>query len=544
VRWLLITIAIALLGASPASAKPKAAVTVGGDADDKLGEALREALDGKLAVLAPKEVERAMSKLRLSGELEEGDVERLRDKLDAAVLVQGKVGRAGAKKTVKLTVFVRGRRPSDFNVQYKSAASEKFRETVRDALLKRIGSVSDLDEDDKPKKKRLTDGDEEKPKKKRLTDGDEEKPAKKLADGDEEKPKKKRLTDGDEEKPAKKKRLADGDEEKPKKKLADGDEEKPKKKLADSDEEKPKKKLADGDEEKPKKKLADGDEEKPRKKKVATADDEDRPKVRKRKRDGEGDGEGVREKPAAPLAAVWVDAGLAYGARSLTYAVAADSPKKPPKVLTPAGAGRFEVELYPVALSSRESALAGLGVFGEYGKTFGLSIDVPNTMGKSTPIDQSHYAVGALYRLALGRLAVSAGLGYTRRHYIADRSSLTDPKQLDMPDVDYAAVSPRLGGRAQVAPRVALFTDVEAMLVTSAGAIATTPYYGAGNVFGIGGDGGIDIALGKQIGLRIAAELNQVSLSFKGTGDMASARKVSAATDRDFGATATFAAWY
>jgi hypothetical protein len=499
VRWLLITITVALLGGSSAAAKPKVVVTpVGGDSDDKMGEALREALDGKLAVLAPKDVERAMSKLRLSGELEEDDVERLRDKLDAAVLVQGKVGRAGSKKTVKLTVFVRGKKPSDFNVQFKSATSEKFREVVRDALLKRIGSVSDLDEE-KPKKKRLTDGDEEKPKQ--------------AADGDEEKPKKK------------KKRLADGDEEKPKQ-VAEGDEEKPKQ-------------AADGDEEKPKKK-----------KKVAAADDEDRSRVRKRKRgtdgdsDGDGDGEGVREKPAAPLAAVRVDAGLAYGARYLTYAFAADSPKKPPKVLTPAGAGRFEAELYPVAFSNRSSALAGLGIYGEYGKTFGLAIDVPDTMGKSAPIDQSHYAVGALYRLALGRSAISAGVGYTRRHYIADRAALTDPAQLDMPDVDYAAVSPRLGGRAQVASRVTLFANVEAMLVMSAGAIATTPNYGAGNVFGIGGDAGLDIAFGKQIGLRIAGEFNQVSLSFKGTGNMASARKVSAATDRDFGMTATFAAWY
>jgi hypothetical protein len=501
-----------------------------------MGTAVRELLDDKLVVVAPKDVERAMSKLGLSGELEEGDAQKLRQKLDAAVVVQGKLGKSGPKKTVRLTIWVKGKKPSDINVQYKSVASEKFRDAVRDALLKRIGSISDLDEEEKPKKK-LADADdgEEKPKKKKLTDDGEEKPKKKLADEGEEKPKKKKLADDGEEKP-KKKKLADDGEEKPKKKLADADEEKPKKKLADADdgEEKPKKKLADAD---------DGEEKPKKKKKVATAED-DQPRVHKRKRKVEGDGEGVREKPAAPLPVARVDAGLSYAARYLKFDVAADSTNRPPKVFTPAGAGRFEGELYPVGLSNRNSPLAGLGVFGEYDKTFGLSIDVPNTMGKSVTIDQSHYAVGALYRVPVGKAAISAGVGYARRHYIADRSPLANPAQLDTPDVDYAAVAPRLGGRAQVGSSVALFAETSAMLVMSAGQISTTDSYGPGTVFGIGGNGGIDLAFSKQIGLRVAAEYNQVNLKFKGTGTLASTRKVSGAADRDFGMTATLAAWY
>ena len=474
-RWFLIPIAVAVLGvaasAAAASAKPKVAVTpVGGDSDDKMGEAVRELLDGKLVVVAPKDVERAMSKLGLSGELEEGDAQRLGEKLDAAVVVQGKLGKAGSKKTVKLTVWVRGKKPSDINVQYKSVGSEKFRDAVRDALLKRIGSISELDKD-----------------------AGEEKPKKKLADADEEKPKKKKLADADEEKP---------------------------KKAEDADEEKPKKK----------------------KKKVATADDE--LKVRKRKRTEDGDGDGVREKPAAPLAAVRVDAGLAYGARYLSWAVASDSTSKPPKVFTPAASGRFEAEIYPLALSNRDSAGAGLGIFGEYGKTFGLSIDVPRTMGKSATIDQAHYAVGALYRIPAGKSAVSAGVAYARRHYIASRAGLDSPAQLDMPDVDYAGVAPVLAARTRVTPSASLFAEVNGMLVMSGGQIVKSDSYGPGNVFGVGSNGGLDLAFSKQVGLRVAAEFNQVHLSFKGTGTQASVRKVSAANDRDFGASATLAVWY
>jgi hypothetical protein len=501
VRRLLIAIAVAFLGASPALAKPKVAVTpVGGDPDDKMGAVVREALDGQLVVVDPKDVERAMSKLGLAGALEESDAQRLGQKLDAAVVVQGKLGRAGPRKTVRLTVWVRGKKPSDFNVQYKTAASEKFRDVMRDALLKRIGSVSDLDEDEKPKKK-LADGDED------------EKPKKKLADDDDEKPRKKKLADGD-----------DADEKPKKKKLADGD---------DADE-KPKKKT-DGDDEKPKKK-----------KKVATADDDDKPKVRKRKRGGEGDGdgEGVREQPARPLPVGRVDAGLFYGARYLTYKVGSGSTDKPPKLFTPAPAGHIEGELYPFALANRKSSLAGLGIFGEFAKTLVLSINVPGTMGKSVTIDQSHYGIGALYRIGIGKAAISGGVAYTRRRYIADRKPLQAPAQLDTPDVDYAGISPMLGARAQVGAKLSLFAEIDVMLALSAGGITESGSYGPGDVFGIGGNSGVDIALGKQVGLRIAGGYNQINLSFNGTGTMASARKVSGATDRDFGATATLAAWF
>lgn len=468
-RRLLIAVAVLFLGVSPALGKPKVAVTpMSGDSDDRMAAAVREMLGGKLAVVARKDVERAMSKLDLSGELEADDVQKLRQRLDAAVVVQGKLGRSGKKKTVKLSVWVKGKRKGDFNVQYKSTSSEKFRDAVRDALLKRIGSLDDLEERDAPPRKRVAARDDD-------DDGD----------GDRDRPKKK--------KKSKKKKV------------------------------------------------------------VASADDDDddgRPKTRKRKRarggdadDGEGDGEGVSERAARPLPAARVDAGFSYAARYLTYKVGADSTMRPPKVLTPAPHGRFEAEIYPLALSNRDSPLAGLGLFGEYDKAFGVSIEVPNTMGKSTPINQGHFAIGARYRLALGTSAISGGLAYTRRHYIADRSSLEQPTQLDAPDVEYSAIAPVLGARTQIAPRLALFGEASAMLVLGAGAITTGTYYGAGDVLGLGGNLGVDVSLGKQIGLRFAGELNQINLSFKGKG-MSAARKVSGATDRDFGATLTLAAMF
>jgi hypothetical protein len=520
VRWL-IAIAVALLGVSPASAtaKPKVAVApVDGDSDGQMGDVVRDALGGKLSVVAPKEVERAMSKLGLSGELEDGDAQKLRQKLDAAVVVQGKLSRAGKKKTVKLTVWVRGKKPSDFNVQYRTATSEKFRDAIRDALLKRIGSVDDLaagGDEDGPKKKKIADGDEDGPKKKKGGDGDEDAPKKKkVADGDEDGPKKKKVADGDEDGPKKKKKGGDGDEDGPKKKkLADGD--------------------TDGDEDGPKKK----------KKKVAVAEDEDQPKVRKRKRSVEGDGEGVAAPAARTQPAVRVDAGASYAARYLSFSIGAGSANRPPKVLTPAAAGHVELELYPFAFSNKQGGLSGLGIYGEYDKSFGLAIAIPDAMGVSAPINQAHYSIGARYRFTTGKSTFAGGVAYARRHYIADRSKLGD-KVLDAPDVDYAAISPGIVARRQLGQKLALFGELDAMLVLSAGAIATASNYGSGSVFGVGVTAGFDVALSKQLGLRLAGGYNHINLSFKGTGAMSTARKVTAATDRDIGATATLAAMF
>jgi hypothetical protein len=530
VRRLLIAIAVALLATSaPVFARPKVAVTpLKGDADDKVGEVLRDALAGKLAVVPPKDVARALDKLGVSGELDEQDVQRLRLKTNAAVVVQGKLGRAGAKKTLKVSVWVRGKRPSDFTVQYKSAASENFREGVREAIVNRIGKVDDLEDADRPKKK-VAAADDEKPKKKKKSD-DEDRPKKKKAD-DDEKPKKK---------------VAAADDEKPKKKKSD-DEDKPKKKKKADDDEKPKKKVAAADDEKPKKKKSE-DEDKPKKKKVAAAAaaDDDDGKVRKRRKrgGGEGDGPGVSAQVSSVMVAARVDVGISAGVRRLTYALKANAMTPPPPLGTPGAAGRIEAELYPFAFSNRRSKLAGLGFVGDFDKTFGVSIDVPNSGGKSAPIDQAHYSVGMRYQIAIGASAFELGARYARRHYIADRSALAMAAQLDAPDVDYTAIAPGLGVRLRAAPKVALFATADAMLILSTGAIQKSDSYGPANVFGIDAGAGLDIALGKSLALRFAAEYTQINFSFSGTGAMAAARGVEGATDRQFGLAATLAAKY
>ena len=78
-----------------------------------------------------------------------------------------------------------------------------------------------------------------------------------------------------------------------------------------------------------------------------------------------------------------------------------------------------------------------------------------------------------------------------------------------------------------------------------------TTSYGPGKVYGIEAAAGLDIALAKSVGLRIVAELSQISLSFSNNGALANNRDgdtttqdVMGAVDRSFGVAATLGLVY
>lgn len=317
-----------------------------------------------------------------------------------------------------------------------------------------------------------------------------------------------------------------------------------KRSLADEDEAaKRAKKQADDDDDR-KRKRAD-DEPAGRRKRVADADDE--PAVRKRKGRKQRD-----DAEAAPLVLARVGAGGLVAQRRLTYDTRSGlTPQQaPPRVITTAGAARVDGEIYPIALASPNSVLAGLGLAGAYDKTLGLAIKIPN-MTLQAPIDQAHYAIGARYRFRVGESAtLSLGLDYVRRHYIANRSSLMGVV-LDAPDVDYTAVAPGVAARVSVTPAVALFGGLDGMLIFNTGAIQKSANYGSATVYGVDVLGGVDIAIAKQFGLRIALEYSQINFSFGTKGMMAMLRDadsttqdVMGAVDRSIGVAATLGLTY
>ena len=190
-------------------------------------------------------------------------------------------------------------------------------------------------------------------------------------------------------------------------------------------------------------------------------------------------------------------------------------------------------------MSTLKGVAAGIGVYGEYDKSFLVSIRVPGTGGKEAPINQQHYGVGVRYRIPFGEHSVAFGVGYAARKYTADRSGIPAGQMLDMPDVTYTAIAPNAVGRFAATPKVGVFFSGAFLFLMKAGPISTKDGFGYAKTLAFDVAGGVDIALDTNYGLRIAAELSQVGLSFR-----TKVRDVSAATDRTIGLVASFEVLY
>ena len=299
-----------------ALAKPKLAVApIKGDTGGKVADAIAEVVAGDASVISAKKVQRAAKDLDLDGEVDMIGAKKLAAKIDADVVVHGKIEKDDGKKTAALAVTRRGKKSEKFEVTFKSATSDKFKRELREEISKRLGASGDDDDDARAKAK------------------DKDKDKDKDNDNDKAKDRPKRLSDRDEDDDAKdrRKRISARDDD-------DGGSVKKKKKS--------------------KKKRRGGD------------DDDDR---------DDGDDDTDEDRPArhpTTQAAVRAHAGGAFGRRSLTYATTATT-NVPPPVGTAAAAGRFDAELYPAAFSTLKGPAAAIGLVAEYEKVFGLAIDIP-----------------------------------------------------------------------------------------------------------------------------------------------------------------------
>ncbi|MEO8699837.1 MAG: hypothetical protein ABI867_07325 [Kofleriaceae bacterium] len=460
-------------------AKPTVAVApIGGDSDETVADAVVEALGDSAKVVKPKETIKAIGKLGIAGELDAKDAARVQKKLDVDVVVQGHVKRDGKNKKLKLLVFAKGKKPSTITLLYKLATGDKFKETLRDELAKRLPrSTADDEEEDTRKKKKLADDEEDDRKKKQ-----------KLAD--------------DEEEGRKKKKLADDEEEGRKKK-------KQKKQTRVS--------------------TVDDDELKVRKKKRRKARDDD---------EDEGRLSAKESAERAGRVMLRLDAGGSFTVRRLTYKGGAT----PPRLGTGSMGAHVEGELYPFA-NDPKSATSGLGIAGSFDKTFGLTIEVP--AGPKVPINKQFFSIGGRYRFGLGEATtVAFGLDLEKSKYIADRSGLAAPTDLDAPDTNYTVLAPGIALRTPVGASAAVFAGFRGMIVLGTGPIQQPENFGGAKVYGIGAEGGTDIAISSSLALRIAGELTQISYKFNGNGAITMVRGITAATDRSFGLAATLAMKY
>jgi len=507
VRLLLIVIGLVWIAIpADALAKPKAKLAVAplnGDPGNKVGNAIVDALAGKdFVVIAPKDTHREMTKAGMSDQLDGKAARKLAKKLDAIAVIDGDVGKAGKKRSLHVQIHRRGKPDADFTLQFKTTTSEGFRRTVHDEVMKKLDDAGGPDQAD-----------------------DDDDDAKKLAAA----------------------RAAEEDDRK--RKLADDEAATRRAKQRDDDEATSRRAKQRADEDATTKRSRSRTDDDPgarKRKRTAETDDDAEPSVRKRKSRKRA------EDDAAPLVVARASAGASLAQRRLSWETRAGltALQMPPSVVTTAGAARVDGELYPFALANPSSSLAGLGFAGAYEKTLGLSIKVPNQTVRA-PIDQARYSIGARYRLRVGDASsVTLGLDYVRQHYIADRSGLM-AAVLDTPDFDYTAIAPGAGFSTPLGSSIALFAGLDGLLILNTGPVQDAASYGPATVYGIDAVTGLDIALARQIGLRIALAYSQISFSFSGKGTQATNRDndttpvdVNGATDRAIGLTATIGVTY
>lgn len=291
----------------------------------------------------------------------------------------------------------------------------------------------------------------------------------------------------------------------------------------------------------------DDEEDEPKREKKREArrddDDDDGGKVRKRRDRGDDDDDDddrrkrKKKRHVINHAALNLAAGGVAARRTLTYDGGGTMP--PPRVGTFGGAGRIDAELYPAAFDTLKGAAAGIGFAGEFEKTLGVSIDVPGSGGKSTPINQMRFSAGARYRVVFGPSSFAFGASYWYRQFVADRSSLGGLVTLDMPDVKYKAIAPTGVLRLSAAPNVSVYFSAEIPLLLDAGPIQSGANYGPASVIAFDLEAGAAILVGANYAVRLAAQFEQVGMSFKKMN-----RSVSGANDRLMGVTAVFEILY
>ncbi|HEU4728441.1 MAG TPA: hypothetical protein VFT22_11140 [Kofleriaceae bacterium] len=518
----LVSFAAFLLTSHAALAKPKVALTaIDGDASGDIHDAVAEALEGKeLSLISSRQVNRAVDKLGDVADLTEKDFRKLATELEADAIVLARLDKVGKSKTLKFRLFVHKKMAKGFTVSFKDAKSEKFRTLLHDKMVDKLGAASDDSEDDRPARRRKAGEDDEDPfaaRGERPGKADKKARKAKEARGDD---------DEDEARPRKVKEARTGDDE---------DGARPGKLKEKSD---------------------DSDDELPRKgkKQVATSEDGDESEaaltatVEPARRTG--------NRPAARL-----DVGASVLQRSFKFN-AVPNPSGPRNTsLKPVPGVRVEAEAYPLAFSDPRSAAAGIGLGIEYDKTLALNLtSTADGVTVKVPVNQSHYSIGARYRLAFGNSELSPtltfGAGYGKRVFTpkipgdAPAGVVTSIRR-DTPATQYTILDPGATFRLPVTRAIALSLGGRGLLITDAGAIQSQSSYGRAKVYGIDADAALDVLLGSRFAVRFGFEFMQIGYTFQNVGALANnvdgdpmTADVGGLADRAIGGSATLAVVY
>ncbi|MGE0550080.1 MAG: hypothetical protein AB7O24_23070 [Kofleriaceae bacterium] len=526
-----------------ALAKPKVALTpIDGDKTGAVGNAVAEALEEEMTMIAPKAVNRAVDKYG-SDDLTEKQAKKVASALEADAVVAGKLEKDGEHKAVRFKVYVPGKKARRFTVRFntvKGLRTEENQSQLRETFAAKIaGKRAAVARDEEPEAEEDADA---RPSKKVRAEADDEDPLATKATKNGTKAKAKPAK-GDVDSPAEDE--AEAPKGKKAKKLANTDEaddteaeEEPvpkakKAKQTASEDEEPLDDLVDED--------AASEDDAPRKadKKVATAEEDD-PAVEAAVRK-------VSPRTSNSPDAFRIDVGPSVAKRSLTFNQRANFPEQvKPFSTAPVPGARVELELFPLAFGGSKGALAGIGIAGEFDRTLSLKLASTSEPDVRSNATQQHWLVGLRYRFGLGPAALAVGVGYGKRSFIIDRSGLMNATSIDIPDTAYTAIEPGLSIRVPLGSTLAFTLDGRGMIVRDAGPIQEPESFGRAKVYGGVGRFGIDVGLGQRFVVRLLAEYVHVAFKFTGEGKQSSERDmmpgidVGGALDRSLGGAVTF----
>src|SRR5690606_23874947 len=108
------------------------------------------------------------------------------------------------------------------------------------------------------------------------------------------------------------------------------------------------------------------------------------------------------------------------------------------------------------------------------------------------------------------------GLAYWRSYYIADRSGLGNPTQLDMPDVDYSALAPGIAVRLAATPKISAFATLDVPLMLHSGPIQDPTSYGSSKILAFDLRAGAQFAVASHVAVQVGLDFEQVGMAFTG----------------------------
>ena len=159
----------------------------------------------------------------------------------------------------------------------------------------------------------------------------------------------------------------------------------------------------------------------------------------------------------------------------------------------------------------------GLGVYGNYAQSFGMSARLDNGTQPVARLSQVEYAAGALYRKHVGRVFLEGSVAYNTLVFAIERRQGVD---FDIPDVQYTYLDPglRLGFTSG---RLHLAAGARYLHVTSAGPMTAQANYGGGKIMGGQGEATVAFDVTDSLVVQAGATYTLFAFIFDGTGQKA-----------------------